>query len=71
MEDNFVCEWYELNSSKVSFWQKTAKWGMKVESLLCTIDPPEILGEGQRKRIIFPKVYKFLTGKDYSEEISK
>ena len=70
-EDNFVCEWYELDRSKVSFHQKTAKWGMKVESLLCMIDPPEIFGKGRRKRIIFLKVYKFLMGKDYSEEILK
>ena len=71
VEDNFVCEWYELDRSKVSFCQKTAKWGVKEESLLCMIDPPEIFGEGRRKRIIFLKVYKFLTGKDYSEELLK
>ena len=56
---------------KDSFRQKAAKWGVKFESLLCYMDPPQIYGEGHRQRLIFPKVYKFITGNDYSEHDSK
>ena len=69
--DTLICEWYELDHKKVSFRQKTAKWGVKFESLLCNVDPPQIYGEGCRQKVIFPKVYKFITGKEYSEEDSK
>ena len=70
-DDNIICEWYELDMKKDLFRQKTAKWGVKYKSLLCTVDPPHIFGEGRRQKVIFPKVYKFLSGKEFSEDHSQ
>ena len=66
-DHRFTCEWYELNLPKLTFSQKNAKWPVKEDSLLYGVDPPTVYGEGRRARIIFPKVYKFLTGKEFSE----
>ena len=70
-DGNLICEWYELNHTKDSFRQKAAKWGVKFESLLCNVHPPQIFGEGHRQRLIFLKVYKFIMGNNYLDHDSK